>query len=147
MPLRIIIAGELGVRATFDKRYITLAPVVGMVRIGLDLKDPENLLGGAGGEGFTVALLERDHPPPRMGDRHAPLVAAFMNGTVQGEDVWIPMDAILGGQERCGFGWHMFVEALAEGRGVSLPAAAVAASRSLVPAVGACEYNRLSSLD
>merc|ERR1719291_656815 len=32
------------------------------------------------------------------------------------------MSSILGGQERCGFGWNMFVECLAEGRGVSLHA-------------------------
>ena len=132
-------SGALGVRATFDKRYITLAPVAGIVGIGFDLKDPDGLLDGAtgAGEGFTVALLERDHPGLRMGPRHMPLAAAFMNGTVQGEDVWIPMDAILGGEAKCGQGWHMFVEALAEGRGVSLPAAAVAAARGLVPSVGA----------
>ena len=50
-----------GVRATFDKRYITLAPVAGVVGIGFELRDPEGLLGGDGGEGFTVALLERGH--------------------------------------------------------------------------------------
>ena len=52
-----------------------------------------------------------------MGPRHMPLNAAFMNGTVEGEDIFIPMSMILGGQERCGFGWNMFVECLAEGRG------------------------------
>ena len=72
-----------------------------------------------------------------MGPRHKPLNAAFMNGTVEGEDVWIPMSHILGGQERCGFGWHMFVECLAEGRGVSLPAGAAGSGRGVVSAVGA----------
>lgn len=72
-----------------------------------------------------------------MGPRHKPLNAAFMNGTVEGEDVWIPMSHILGGQERCGFGWHMFVECLAEGRGVSLPASSAGSGRGVVTAVGA----------
>merc|ERR1719229_187940 len=72
-----------------------------------------------------------------MGPRHAPLSAAFMNGTVEGDDVWVPMTSILGGQQRCGFGWHMFVEALAEGRGVSLPAGALASSCQVATAVGA----------
>lgn len=129
--------GELGVRASFKKRYITLAPVAGVVGIGLNLSDPNGLLQGNGEEGFTVALLERNHPGLRMGPRHMPLNAAFMNGTVEGEDVWIPMSMILGGQERCGFGWHMFVECLAEGRGVSLPAGSVGAGRSVVGGVGA----------
>jgi len=132
--------GELGVSATFRKRYITLAPVAGVVGIGLNLKDPNNLL-MKGNEGFTVALLERDHEGLRMGPRHMPLNAAFMNGTVEGEDVWIPMSCILGGEERCGYGWHMFVECLAEGRGVSLPAGSIGAARAVVSGVGA--YTRI----
>ena len=133
--------GELGVMATFKKRYITLAPVAGVVGLGLNLSDPNNLLKGVGHEGFTVALLERDHPGLRMGKRHFPLNAAFMNGTVEGEDVWIPMSMILGGQEKCGYGWNMFVECLAEGRGVSLPAGSVATGRATVASVGA--YTRV----
>lgn len=72
-----------------------------------------------------------------MGKRHMPLNCAFMNGTVEGDDVWIPMSMILGGQERCGFGWNMFVECLAEGRGVSLPAMASGMARGVVGGVGA----------
>ncbi len=91
---------------------------------------------------FTFSFFcRRDHPGLRMGPRHMPLNAAFMNGTVEGEDVWIPMRSILGGQERCGFGWHMFVECLAEGRGVSLPAGSAGAGRAVVSAVGA--YTRV----
>mmetsp|Transcript_19288 Transcript_19288/g.56289 ORF Transcript_19288/g.56289 Transcript_19288/m.56289 type:complete len:546 (-) Transcript_19288:245-1882(-) len=79
----------------------------------------------------------RDHPGLRMGPRHMPLSASFMNGTVEGENVWIPMSLILGGQDRCGFGWNMFVECLAEGRGVSLPAGSVGAARNVTSATGA----------
>ena len=50
--------GVLGVRATFKKRYITLAPVAGVVGIGFNVQDPNGLLKGNGGEGFSVALLE-----------------------------------------------------------------------------------------
>ena len=50
--------GELGVRASFKKRYITLAPIAGVVGLGLKLSDPNGLLGENGTEGFTVALLE-----------------------------------------------------------------------------------------
>jgi len=129
--------GEVGLVASFKKRYITLAPVAGVVGLGLNLKDPEGLLENKGDEGFTVALLERGHEGLRMGPRHIPLAAAFMNGTVEGENVWIPMSSVLGGQERCGFGWNMFVECLAEGRGVSLPAGSIGAARSVVAGVGA----------
>jgi len=134
---RDALTGELGVRATFKKRYITLAPIAGVVGLGLNLKDPNGLLDGVGSEGFTVALLERDHPGLRMGSRHMPLNAAFMNGTVEGEDVWIPASMILGGQKCCGLGWKMFVECLAEGRGVSLPAGSIGAAKTVASAVGA----------
>jgi len=133
--------GELGVVANFKKRYITLAPVAGVVGVGLDLRDPDKLLGSVGSEGFSVALLERGHPGLKLGPRHMPLNAAFMNGTVEGENVWIPMSMMLGGQGRCGFGWNMFVEALAEGRGVCLPAGAVGAARAVASACGA--YTRV----
>lgn len=72
---------------------------------------------------FALFLsILKDHPGLQMGRRHDPLVASFMNGTVTGKDVFIPMKSIIGGQERCGFGWNMLMDCLAEGRSVSLPA-------------------------
>ena len=64
-----------------------------------------------------------------MGPRHDPLVASFMNGTVKGDKVFIPMSKIIGGQARCGFGWNMLMDCLAEGRSVSLPASAVGGAK------------------
>ena len=129
--------GVLGIRATFKKRYITLAPVAGVVGLAFKAEDPNGLLKGVGSEGICVALLERDHPGLRIGNRHDPLTASFMNGTVEGDDVFIPMSSIVGGQERCGFGWNMLMDCLAEGRSISLPASGVAAAKASVGAVGA----------
>lgn len=129
--------GKIGIIASFNKRYITLAPVAGVVGLAFLLKDPKGLLKGKGDEGITIALLERDHQGLELGPRHDPLVAAFMNGTVKGTDVFIPMDAIIGGQDRCGFGWNMLMDCLAEGRSVSLPASAVGGAKMSLNAVGA----------
>lgn len=129
--------GQLGIVASFNKRYITLAPVAGVVGLAFNLKDPNGLLKGTGNEGITIALLERDHPGLNMGRRHDPLVASFMNGTVTGKDVFIPMKSIIGGQTRCGFGWNMLMDCLAEGRSVSLPASAVGAAKASLNGVGA----------
>ncbi|KAJ1437270.1 hypothetical protein B484DRAFT_392834 [Ochromonadaceae sp. CCMP2298] len=129
--------GQLGIMASFNKRYITLAPVAGCVGLAFALKDPNGLLKGLGNEGITIALLERDHPGLNMGNRHDPLVASFMNGTVQGKDVFIPMKSIIGGQNRCGFGWNMLMDCLAEGRSISLPASAVGGAKASLNAVGA----------
>jgi len=129
--------GVLGVRATFKKRYITLAPIAGVVGLAFVVKDPQGLLKGVGSEGISIALLERDHPGLRVGNRHDPLSASFMNGTVEGEDVFIPMEKLLGGQNRAGYGWNMLMDCLAEGRAISLPALSVAAGKSCVSHVGA----------
>jgi acyl-CoA dehydrogenase len=129
--------GVLGVRATFKKRYITLAPVAGVVGLAFNLKDPKGLLKGVGHEGITIALLQKNHPGLRIGNRHDPLTAAFMNGTVEGEDVFIPMTDLLGGQTRAGYGWNMLMECLSEGRGISLPALSIAAAKGVSISVGA----------
>ena len=124
--------GVLGIRANFNKRYITLAPIAGVVGLAINVKDPNQLLKGLGGEGITIALLKKGHPGLVIGDRHDPLSGSFMNGTVQGENVWIPITDILGGQTRVGFGWNMLMDCLAEGRAISLPALSIAASQGNV---------------
>ncbi|TDH68513.1 hypothetical protein CCR75_000471 [Bremia lactucae] len=129
--------GVLGIRATFNKRYITLAPVASCVGLAVDVKDPQGLLKGKGNPGITVALLERNHPGLQMGKRHDTISIPFMNGPVTGQDVFIPMSKIIGGQERVGFGWNMLMDCLAEGRSISLPASAVAGAKLSVNAVGA----------
>ena len=86
-------------------------------------------------------LLERDHEGLRMGPRHDPLAAFFMNGTVEGENVFIPMDKIIGGQKNAGFGWNMLMDCLAEGRAISLPAGSIAIGKLSCNAVGA--YSRI----
>jgi len=128
--------GVLGVRTTFKKRYITLAPIAGVVGLAFNLKDPQGLLKGTGSEGITIALLKRGHPGMRIGDRHDPLAASFMNGTVEGEDVFIPMSDLLGGQARSGFGWNMLMDCLAEGRAISLPSLSIAAAKGVAVTVG-----------
>ena len=121
--------GELGILASFNKRYITLAPVAGVIGLAFHLRDPEGYLGGTGSEGITIALLERDHDGVEVGSRHDPMMCSFMNGPVRGHDVFIPMNLVIGGQERCGYGWNMLMDCLTEGRAVSLPASAVGSAR------------------
>ena len=45
-----------------------------------------------------------------------------MNGPVRGDDVFIPLDYVIGGEENVGKGWRMLMESLAAGRAISLPA-------------------------
>lgn len=117
-------ADVLGVRVSWEKRYITLAPVATLLGLAFKLYDPQNLLGPDVARGITLALIPVDTPGVRVGRRHFPLNSAFQNGPTQGTDVFIPLDYIIGGAERIGQGWRMLMECLAAGRSISLPASA-----------------------
>jgi alkylation response protein AidB-like acyl-CoA dehydrogenase len=127
--------GKLCIKATFKKRYITLAPIAGLVGLAFNIKDPNNYLNGQ--SGISLALLERNHPGLKIGKRHDPLLASFMNGTIEGDDIIIQLDQIIGGQQYIGKGWMMLMNCLAEGRAVSLPASSIGASKLMVSGVGA----------
>jgi len=121
--------GVLGIRVTFSKRYITLAPVASVIGLAFKLLDPNKLL-KTGKEGITVAILEKDKfSDIEIGNRHNPLNIGFMNGTIRGKDIFIPMECVIGGEEKCGFGWNMLMESLGEGRGISLPAMSLATAK------------------
>ncbi|HEX4871248.1 MAG TPA: acyl-CoA dehydrogenase, partial [Nevskiaceae bacterium] len=116
-------------------------PVATVVGLAFKLRDPEGLLGGERGElGITCALVPARHPGVQIGRRHYP-GAAFMNGTIQGRDVFIPVDWIIGGPAMAGKGWRMLVECLSAGRGISLPALATAAGQVAYRMTGT--YGRL----
>ncbi len=115
-----------GIRLTFDKRYITLAPVATVFGLAFKLFDPDKILFDRSDIGITVCLIPTNHPGVEIGHRHFPLNMAFMNGPIRGKDIFIPIDWIIGGQEMAGQGWRMLMECLAAGRGISLPALSTA---------------------
>ena len=112
----------LGIRLSFSKRYITLAPVATVIGLAFRLFDPERLLGNQEDIGITCALIPRDTPGIHIGRRHFPLNIPFQNGPIQGQDVFIPVDFIIGGTAQAGRGWRMLIEQLTVGRCISLPA-------------------------
>lgn len=118
----------LGLQLTLNKRWITLAPVATLVGLAVNLKDPHGLLNGVGEEGITCLLIPRDTPNLEIGNRHLPGGQAFMNGTIRGNDIFVSIDCIIGGQKKAGCGWHMLVECLSIGRSISLPALATGIS-------------------
>ena len=131
----------LGIRLTWEKRYITLAPVATLLGLAFKLYDPEHLLGSEANRGITLALIPTDTPGVKTGRRHFPLNSAFLNGPTQGKDVFIPMDYIIGGTSRVGHGWRMLMECLAAGRSISLPASSVGGMKLVARTSGA--YSRV----
>lgn len=122
----------LGVRLSWDKRYITLAPVATLIGLAFYLRDPDNLLGPDKDPGITLALIPSDHPGVNIGRRHLPCGSVFPNGPTSGRDVFIPIDWIIGGRDRAGDGWRMLLECLSAGRAISLPSLATAGIKTLL---------------
>ncbi len=127
----------LGIRLTWEKRYITLGPVATVLGLAFKLHDPEHLLGDKCELGITLALIPTHHPGVNIGRRHFPLNMAFQNGPNWGKDVFIPLDWVIGGQQYVGQGWRMLMECLAAGRSISLPALSTGGGKLAARATGA----------
>ena len=131
----------LGVCVTWEKRYITLAPVATLLGLAFKLFDPQNLLGAEVSRGITLALIPTDTPGVEVGRRHFPLNSAFLNGPTTGNNVFIPMEYIIGGPMRIGHGWRMLMDCLSVGRSISLPASATGGAKLAARTSGA--YGRV----
>jgi len=132
----------LGLRVTWDKRYITLGPVATLLGLAFRAYDPEHLVGEREDIGITCALIPTSHPGVEIGRRHMPLNAVFHNGPTSGKEIFIPMDWVIGGQPMLGRGWRMLMECLAAGRGISLPSSATGMAKLAVRAVGGYAHVR-----
>lgn len=119
----------LGLRLTWEKRYITLGPVATLLGLAFKAYDPDHLLGEQEELGISLALVPTDTPGVEIGRRHLPLGAAFMNGPNSGKDVFIPLDYLIGGQDMLGKGWMMLMNCLSVGRSISLPAVGTGAAK------------------
>ncbi|MBL8752714.1 MAG: acyl-CoA dehydrogenase [Planctomycetes bacterium] len=130
--------GELWLRLSWDKRYITLAAVATVLGLAFQVHDPENLLGKGPFPGITCALVPTATAGVQLGRRHDPLGVPFYNCPTTGRDVLVKLeDAVIGGAAGVGRGWQMLMECLAAGRGISLPATATGGAQLVARAVSA----------
>jgi len=127
----------VGLKLNFAKRYITLAPVATVIGLAFRMFDPDKLLGDKTDHGITCALIPRNTPGVTIGRRHFPLNVPFQNGPIQGRDVFVPLDYIIGGVQMAGQGWRMLVEQLSVGRCISLPSNSTGGAKAGVYATGA----------
>lgn len=122
----------VGIKVSWDKRYITLAPKATLLGLAFRLFDPDNLLGKGEDIGITLAMIPHTHPGVNIGRRHLPSRTAFPNGPTQGQEVFIPMEWVIGGEDRVGQGWRMLMSCLATGRAISLPATGTSGVKHLL---------------
>ncbi|MDP5134338.1 acyl-CoA dehydrogenase FadE [Rheinheimera baltica] len=127
----------VGMRLTWNKRYITLAPIATVLGLAFKLYDPEGLLGDKEELGITCALIPVTTPGVKIGRRHFPLNVPFQNGPTQGENIFVPLDYIIGGEKMAGQGWRMLVECLSVGRAITLPSNSTGGIKAVALATGA----------
>jgi len=133
----------LGIKLTFSKRYITLAPIATLVGLAFRLQDPDGLIGDTEDYGITCALIPRTTKGLEIGRRHLPIGDAFLNGPIKGDGIFVPLDSIIGGQEMAGKGWRMLVNCLSVGRAVTLPTTGSVISKRCT--LGTSSYANLRS--
>jgi len=126
----------VGIKLNFNKRYITLAPISTLIGLAFKLSDPDHLIGETTDYGITCALLPSNLEGLESGRRHIPIGTPFLNGPIIGNDVFIPLDFIIGGVEQAGGGWKMLVDCLSAGRAISLPSGAMSGAKSAVAVSG-----------
>ncbi|MGE4613817.1 MAG: acyl-CoA dehydrogenase [Planctomycetota bacterium] len=127
----------LGIRLNWEKRYITLAPRATLIGVAFRLYDPDHLLGEQDALGITCALIPAHLEGVETGQRHDPLGVPFLNGPTSGRDVFVPLDAVIGGEQGCGKGWRMLMKSLSAGRGISLPSSSAGGAQLCLRVAGA----------
>ncbi len=120
---------DIKIKLNWNKRYITLGAVSTVIGLAFKLKDPENILGKGEYLGITCALIKSETNGVRLGRRHDPLSTHFINSPINGKDVVISIDEVIGGIKGVGEGWKMLMECLAAGRGISLPSTAAGGTK------------------
>lgn len=121
--------GEIKIRLNFEKRYITLGAYATLIGVAFQLKDPENLIFDHEDVGITCALVPNKTKGVKQGRRHDPLATPFVNSPLNGKDVEISVDDVIGGKKGLGIGWQMLMDCLSAGRGISLPSTSSGGSK------------------
>jgi acyl-CoA dehydrogenase len=129
--------GNLYIKLNFRKRYITLGAIATLIGLAFKLYDPENLLGKGEELGITCALVPADTTGVFLKKRHDPMGVPFYNSPIEGKDVVISIEQIIGGVEQAGRGWQMLMQTLAAGRGISFPATCTGIVKFVTRATGA----------
>lgn len=132
----------IGIKVTWNKRYITLAPKATLLGLAFKLYDPDHLLGEDLYIGITSVLIPTHHPGVIIGRRHFIGNGFFINGPTSGKDVFIPLEWIIGGVDRKGQGWRMLTESLSAGRAMALPGLSIGACYTAVLATSAYAFIR-----
>ncbi len=131
---------EIAIRLNWNKPHITFSPMVTLIGLVFKLYDPDSILSEKEDLGITCALISASARGVVHGCRNFSLCCPFMNGSIQGKDVMIPITAVIGGSKMIGQGWRMLMECLAAGKSILSPSVVAGSVKRAVFTSGAYAY-------
>jgi acyl-CoA dehydrogenase len=127
----------LGFRLNWDQCCIPLAPVATLLGLAFRLRDPECLLGGEVDRGVTLALIPAILPGVALGKRHIALDSTALAGPTRGDDVFIPLEFVLGDVAQLGQGASMLAACQLITRAISSSASSAGMTQLAARSIGA----------
>ena len=124
-----------GLRITWDKLYASLASDIGLIGLVIKVLDPQQLLDkdlfhGKEELGITCVLVPA-HLSGINKEYEGPASDTFLqNNLISGENVFVPLDYVIGGAEMIGQGQRMLVECSAMKHSLAVSALSMAAQQT-----------------
>lgn len=139
----------LGLKLQWQKHLVSLAPVATDIAVLVKIYDPQNYLNRGTELGLSWVLLPTHLAGITIGRWHTALAQGIPSGPCVGQDVFVPLDYIIGGSDQIGHGWQMLELALQTYQGLTLPACQLGRSKAMTAytAAYAClQYQQHPSL-
>ena len=133
--------GVLGLRLSWDKAGVAMAPIASLLGLAVKVRDPDGLLGGPVEPGAACVMIPLSAPGVKVGREPTGRDQAFPIGPVSGKDVFVSLDWVVGGRGRIGGGLRMLADCMTVARCVGSPSLGVAAC-----AQAACACSLFSDL-
>lgn len=133
----------LGLQLRWQKRYVQLAPVATEIAVLVRVIDPDRKLSQTTDLGLTVVLLPVHTAGVSIGRRHASYDGALPLGPCSGQQVFVPLNHIIGDLQQIGRGQQLIHNVLTQYRGVGIPACQLGRSKAVAAYTGA--YARIRS--
>lgn len=130
-------AEDLAICLDFDKHYVALCNEATHLVVAARVVDAQQLLGRGPNPGLTLFVVPADSDGVDRSGRNDCLDQYYSQGSVSGRGVCLDCDAILGGIEGLGRGWHMLSELHTIMRALGAPAIASGAAKRVSRISGA----------
>lgn len=128
---------QIKIRLNFQKRWISLGARADLLALAVQLKDPQNLYSNKTNLGIHCVLVSSQAQGVAKPLFYDTMGIPFYNGSLKGSHVVVSAEqALIGGLDQIGKGWGMIMATLAKGRGISMPALAVACGKKTARLTG-----------